>query len=110
MSTYGMGISTINKNYGWRPDLPDHRDHRFSLPTVPASLPNFVDLRGGFPTVYNQQALGSCTANAIASVLEFDQIKQKLPIWIPSRLFIYYNERSLEGTISSDAGATLRDG
>jgi hypothetical protein len=28
----------------------------------------------------------------------------------PSRLFLYYNERAREGTIHSDAGASLRDG
>ena len=26
-----------------------------------------------------------------------------------SRLFLYYNERSLEGTIKIDSGATVRD-
>jgi C1A family cysteine protease len=30
--------------------------------------------------------------------------------FIPSRLFIYYNERSMEGTVGSDAGAQIRDG
>jgi len=28
----------------------------------------------------------------------------------PSRLFIYYNEREMEGTVSTDAGANIRDG
>ncbi len=28
----------------------------------------------------------------------------------PSRLFIYYNERVIEGTVSTDAGAQVRDG
>jgi C1A family cysteine protease len=28
----------------------------------------------------------------------------------PSRLFIYYNERDMEGTIGEDAGAEIRDG
>ena len=42
---------------------------------------------------------------------QFDQSKQKLPaVFTPSRLFIYYNERALEGTISTDSGAMLRDG
>jgi len=54
--------------------------------------------------------LGSCTGNAIAAAFEFDQIKQQLPTWTPSRLFIYYNERLLEGTIDQDAGAQIRDG
>ena len=29
---------------------------------------------------------------------------------MPSRLFIYYNERVIEGTVGSDAGAQIRDG
>tara|TARA_Y100000389_G_scaffold179541_1_gene193687 strand:+ start:6611 stop:7765 length:1155 start_codon:yes stop_codon:yes gene_type:complete len=31
-------------------------------------------------------------------------------IFIPSRLFIYYNERSIEGSIDTDSGAAIRDG
>ena len=54
---------------------------------------------------------GNCTANSIAGAIEFDQLKQQLPkVWIPSRLFIYYGERKIEGTISQDAGAEIRDG
>jgi len=55
--------------------------------------------------------LGSCTANAIAAAIEFDQRKEKLAApFTPSRLFIYYNERALEGTVSTDSGAMIRDG
>lgn len=43
---------------------------------------------------YDQSALGSCTANAIAGAIEFDQMKQRLADeFTPARLFIYYNER-----------------
>lgn len=42
--------------------------------------------------------------------MEFDQIKQKLPEATPSRLFIYYNERAIEGNIHTDGGAQIRDG
>ena len=69
-----------------------------------------MDLRRRCPPVYDQGDLGSCTANAIAAALQFDRIRQKLSPWIPSRLFIYYNERALEGTVESDSGAMLRDG
>jgi C1A family cysteine protease len=70
-----------------------------------------VDLRAGCPPVYDQGELGSCTANAIGAAIEFDQRKQKLPQpFTPSRLFIYYNERALEGSIPTDSGAMLRDG
>jgi C1A family cysteine protease len=61
--------------------------------------------------VYDQGELGSCTANAIAAALQFDQIKEKQPqAFIPSRLFIYYNERVIEGTVDTDSGAQIRDG
>ena len=97
------------KRYGWIPDLPDHRDHILSLPIYEA-LPPSADLRAQCPAVYRQGNLGSCTGNAIAADLEFDRKKQGLPDFIPSRLFIYYNERVMEHTIFSDAGAMLRDG
>jgi C1A family cysteine protease len=98
--------------YGWVPDLPDRRDQMFQAPlAMLGALPPLVDLRAGCPPVYNQGALGSCTANAIAAALEFDQIKQKeADIFVPSRLFIYYNERLIEGTVGEDSGAMIRDG
>src|SRR4030088_1562107 len=98
-------------HYGWIPDLPDERDHIYaSPPRFLAALPASTDLRAKCPAVYNQGALGSCTANAIGAAVEFDRLKQKLPDFVPSRLFIYYNERVIEGTVRSDSGAQLRDG
>lgn len=97
--------------YGWIPDLPDARDKFFRVPRSTGPLPKSVDLRGGCPAIYDQGELGSCTANAIAAAVEFDQRKQGLAAtFTPSRLFIYYNERALEGTIGIDSGAMLRDG
>ncbi len=102
----------MSKRYGWVRDLPDHRDRKFSLvrATPLMSLPASIDLSGQCPAVYDQGALSSCTANAIAGALEFDAAKQGLPATMPSRLFIYWNERSLEGTTASDNGAQIRDG
>ena len=98
--------------YGWVRDLPDQRDHLYAAPAeILLKLPTSVDLRPQCPDVYDQEQLGSCTANAIAAALEFDQMKEKQPnIFMPSRLFIYYNERVIEGTVSEDAGAQVRDG
>jgi C1A family cysteine protease len=98
--------------YGWRPDLPDHRDFQYAVPhTTAATLPAKIDLRAGCPPVYDQGTLGSCTANAIAGAIEFDQKKQSRPVFTPSRLFIYYNERVMENTSPSvDGGAQIRDG
>jgi C1A family cysteine protease len=100
------------KRYGWIRDIPDQRDHLYAAPfEFVAKLPPKVDLRPHCPPVYDQGQLGSCTANAIAAAIEFDQLKQNLPHpGAPSRLFIYYNERAIEGTIASDSGAQIRDG
>jgi C1A family cysteine protease len=100
------------KRYGWRADLPDARDRKYSLrrPAPLLTLPPRVDLRPSCPPVYDQGELGSCTANALAGALEFAQIHQNLPSFTPSRLWIYYNEREMEGTIPIDSGAALRDG
>src|SRR5262249_7520136 len=73
-------------------------------------LPKKVDLRKQCPPVYDQGQLGSCTANAIGAAYEFGQLKQGLTDFVPSRLFIYYNERDIAGTIDSDSGAMIRDG
>src|SRR6202795_1703015 len=97
--------------YGWIPDLPDERDHLYAAPPAFLSaLPPFIDLRANCPAVYDQGMLGSCTANAIGGAIEFDRLKQSLPDFVPSRLFIYYNERVIEGTVASDSGAMIRDG
>jgi C1A family cysteine protease len=100
------------KWYGWTPDLPDRRDLVYAAPLAQLGpLPARVDLRPGCPAVFDQGQLGSCTANAIAGALEFDQIKQKEKSpFVPARLFIYYNERVIEGTVREDSGAQLRDG
>jgi C1A family cysteine protease len=99
------------KRYGWIRDLPDHRDQYYAATLAPQDVPPKVDLRPQCPPVYNQGELGSCTANAIAGAIQFDEMKQKLsPVLTPSRLFIYYNERVLEHTVHSDSGAQLRDG
>jgi C1A family cysteine protease len=102
------------QRFGWIPDLPDQRDHMYAIP-LPfqhgVTLPASVNLTTNCPPVYDQGQLGSCTANAIAAAIEFDRMKQDLtPIFVPSRLFIYYNERVMEGTVNTDSGAQIRDG
>ena len=100
------------QQYGWVPDLPDARDYMYAAPQpVLTKLPPKFDLRPQCPPVIDQGALGSCTANAIANAHLFEQRKQKAAQpFLPSRLFVYYNERVMEGTVSSDAGAMIRDG
>ena len=95
--------------FGWKPDLHDYRDYKFRI-TPPKVLPSFIDLRPLCPPVFNQLDLGSCTANALAAAYEFEKIRQKQQYFMPSRLFIYYNERVLEKRVKIDSGASLRNG
>jgi C1A family cysteine protease len=85
-------------------------------PTPPPTPPdtNKVDLRTGDSPIEDQGDLGSCTANAWAGALQFLEIKDGFQDADEhlnfSRLFIYYNERVIEGTPDQDSGAELRDG
>ena len=96
------------RGYGWRPQLPDSRDRMYARRL--GDLPPAHDLRPSMPPVYDQGQLGSCTGNAIAGAMEYERDRQGLSDFVPSRLFVYYNERALEGTVSSDSGAVIRDG
>jgi len=98
--------------YGWIPDLPDNRDFLYAAPPpLVRKLPLKIDLQNQCPPVYDQKQLGSCTANAIGAAFEFE-LKKQSPgkDFMPSRLFIYYNERVIEHTVGSDSGAMIRDG
>lgn len=100
----------MTRPYTWKPDLPDGRDHIYTAPRRwfglrAAPLPKKVDLRAKCPPVFDQGQIGSCTANALSGAMGFLH-----PGLVGSRLFIYWNERNLEGTVDQDAGAQIRDG
>jgi len=106
-----MPIRNVNAWYGWLPDRPDYRDKLYAaIAAPPKRLPSKVDLRAHCSPVENQGQLGSCTANALVGNLEFLERKAGHAPANLSRLFIYYNERAMEGTIGEDAGAMIRDG
>ena len=97
------------KKYGWRRDFCDLRDVKYRAKTYDNT--QYYDTRSSCPVIYNQGRLGSCTANSIAFLYEFDEMKQREEsIFTPSRLFIYYNERNIEHTTGYDSGASIRDG
>lgn len=102
----------MRRAFGTHPDIPDHRDHQFRLPArFKKSRPPSVDLRAFCPPVYDQGRINSCSANAIAAALWFDEIRKGASErWSPSRLFIYYNERAREDITAKDAPVSLRDG
>jgi C1A family cysteine protease len=108
-------MSAVRKieRYGWRPDLPDHRDRIYNLERTvhrAVELPSVFSLRAQMPPVYDQGQLGSCTGNGVAAVLEHMETEQGRGSVTPSRLFIYYGERVIEETVTQDSGAQIRDG
>lgn len=109
---------TVQKvqGYGWRKDRPDPRDRIYNLQARilrADQVPGNFDLEDEMPPVYNQLQLGSCTANATGAIMQHCQMKEGEAEGsnVPSRLFIYYNERKIEGQpLDQDTGAEVRDG
>jgi len=91
----------------WRPDRPDSRDYIFTA--TPTEVPAVVDLRQYCSKIEDQGSMGSCTGCAISSAMELILKRQNRLVDL-SRLFIYYQERLLEGSVNRDAGAYLRTG
>lgn len=101
----------IKRSYGWKKQKPDSRDKYFTVPySLITLLVTKVDLSDKMPPVFDQGQLGSCTANGICAALMFSRAMQGLPTWVPSRLFLYWLERSMEGDTNADDGAEIRDG
>lgn len=98
----------VKREYKLKRQIDDPRDHQLkAVINLHASvkLPSSVDIRSKCPAVYDQGILGSCTANAgVAARVMLSDLKVDL-----SRLDLYYNERSIEGTVSEDSGASMRD-
>jgi C1A family cysteine protease len=104
-------MNTQVKIAGWKPDLPDHRDVSYiAPPEILSNLPTSVDLRQDWPPVYDQGTLNSCTAFAIAGAYQMELNNLGNNQFVPSTLFIYFNERVAELAANLDSGACLRDG
>jgi hypothetical protein len=107
--------SSSRRKFVLKRDPPDCRDLFLNVSehskVKAGPIPPNVDLRPkeNFP-VYDQGELGSCTAQAIGAAFHYEQLRQGLRAFCPSRLFIYYNERQFENTVAEDSGASLRDG
>lgn len=86
-------------------------------------LPKSVDLSNFIPNIYNQKNLGACVAHSAAQAIRIlvnkkDKERYTLSrlMWKdpyvealnhPSRLYIYYNSRQIEGdSLSVDSGCT----
>lgn len=115
-----MTTPQLGKGLGRKADAPDVRDyglgdHRAPLQQVGAPLPSATDVFAGLNLpIYDQGAIGSCTANA--GVLYRRFLAQRFARYSApdenlSRLFLYYQERKLpwNADVNSDAGASIRD-
>lgn len=96
---------------GWHPAPPSIKNYLVAAPNEEsaAALPPTIDMRPGMPPIGNQGNLGSCTAWASTAAYRYELGKQKLADFEPSELAQYYWSRQLEGTTSSDSGATIKD-
>ena len=93
--------------FHWVKDKPDDRDYSYVMSN--RGQQDVVDLRPFCTPVESQGSLGSCTGQAIAGAIELLNNRNRKPTDV-SRLFIYYYERAMLGTINYDSGAYIRDG
>lgn len=94
--------------FHWFRDKPDARDFRFQVQPV-TKTSSIVDLRPFCSLIEDQGNLGSCTGQAIAGAIELLNKRSNKQTDV-SRLYIYYFERLLLGTVNYDSGAYIRDG
>lgn len=89
-------------------DSLDQRDIIRSYNSEP--LEKHIDLRPHCPGIYVSKLNDSVTSS-LAAIYEYYKIlEDKNFIDIPSRLFMYYNERQLLNTIPQDSGSQIRIG
>jgi C1A family cysteine protease len=106
---------------GWLPPMFDPRDYTDMHPKIAKmtgllkkrsklgqSLPGRVDLRASCSAIENQGKLGSCTAHAVAGMVEYLERRAYGKHLDASRLFLYKTTRNLIG-VTGDTGAWLRN-
>ena len=95
--------------YGCNPDRPSSHYPRIFLQV--AGLPTKQDrFAAGLPPIWDQGQLGSCTSHGLLRAYMFAATKAGKPVDMLSRLMLYYDERALEQTTETDAGAAIADG
>ena len=118
------------KGLGWKPDIPDVRDHIYAAPQqiLKEGLPSFVDLRqdhkdsdgacghdedyqSNIPKYINNQLVtNSCVGQSTSMDYESTLLVQdSTNVFTPSKLFIYYNARKAIGQEGIDEGCVIRD-
>lgn len=109
----GVNLSRYNLNYVFQPK--DRRDFKLKAlwkDTIDVTkLPTKVDLSQNWGKMLDQGDLGSCVSNSVAYAIRYTRQKEGLSAFDPSRLFIYYFGRVIEGGApNEDTGLFIRDG
>jgi C1A family cysteine protease len=107
-------------DFGWHPDLPDHRDYHLGHEAVVAllrkikirtrkapGLPESVDWREYCGPVEDQQQLSTCTAHACVALVQQLERRASGRLLQPSRLFAHQSACRLQMTPRS-SGLSLR--
>lgn len=112
----------MNRILNWKHGPKSPLKYSLIAPKLKATLPVRVNLKPMQSPVHDQGKAGSCTGNGIANALEFlqlQELRKRLPPGAEefgvkynpiSRLFIYYNERVVEGNVNTDAGSSVYTG
>jgi len=92
------------------PSPKDDRDYKLSeRPGLKAlRLPRNYNMLKYTTFVKNQGSLGACTGFAGVAAVDTQRVLQNNEVLDFSELFIYYNERVIDGTVNEDAGSYIR--
>lgn len=98
-----------NRILNWKPSPPDDRDFKsLRKLSAPIKLPEKFQLIPEIPG-YDQLNAGSCVGNGCCSAFRYEvaQLKGNFD-FEPSRLFVYWNARNIDGSTNEDAGTYIR--
>jgi len=101
--------------YKLKPSEKSEDDHMYSIKERDLTvLPIKYDLRTAtncVPDVLDQGQLGCCAGNEISNALRYCLKKEHAIDFQPSRLFIYYFARMIDGSpVAQDTGITIKAG
>jgi C1A family cysteine protease len=101
---------STNRVLNWRPSPFDIRDLKSTRHLdAPVDLPNDFILPINVP-IYDQLDQGSCVSNSACVCYRYEYFELMNSFnFEPSRQYLYYNIRDIEGSTEYDSGAYVRD-
>ena len=96
--------------FGWKPDLPDNRDHVVDFPEhVIDRIEYKINLGKHFHNYYDDRNTGMNSSCTVASAINFEEERVSGNRFNSSPSFLYYNTRYLEGKENYDSFVGIRD-